>query len=163
MLSAFYVCCILQTRFFSWKQTIWTPWSDCSRYILFAALKLPKHISRWENRWWHKKLNIIFKQAKYDHLPGGGGTLFASSCVGSGSSSKYIHKIFIPPKKFIFLKTPKILKFKIFKPPPPPPPPPKKWLEPMYVWKYREPPLGNEISHLIFALKRTFVCFHNVI
>ena len=48
---------------------------------------------------------------------------------------KYIHKIFIPQKIFIFLKAPKILIFKSLNP--------KKWPEPTYVWKYQSiPPWG---------------------
>ena len=51
---------------------------------------------------------------------------------------KNIHKIFIPKKKLIFLKNPKILKFKILDP--------KKWPEPTYVSKYTPPPpLGLSI------------------
>ena len=44
----------------------------------------------------------------------------------------YIHKIFIPPKIMIFLKPPKILKFKILNP--------QKWSQPTYIYENLSPP-----------------------
>ena len=61
MLPAFYICCmyssVLQTRFLSWKQSIWAlirllslELSDLGPYCLQSSYRLPKNISRWDNR-----------------------------------------------------------------------------------------------------------------
>ena len=51
-----------------------------------------------------------------------------------------IHKIFIPQKILIFLKTPKNIETQKFEP--------KKWPEPTYVWKYQSDPLGELVALL---------------
>ena len=45
---------------------------------------------------------------------------------------KNIHKIFIPPKYYFFLKTPQNIEIQTFDP--------QKWPEPTYVWKYQSAP-----------------------
>ena len=62
-----------------------------------------------------------------------------------------IHKTFIPQKIFIFLKPPKILKYKILNS--------KKWPEPTYVWKYQSTPLGPPPSDIFIGRLGLFVFF----